>query len=148
MEISLHIVVFLINKCKTHWDNHNICPEVNPYNFPCPFLFIFICLYVILKGSSRAHMEAVERIPCQILLPPVPADCWICLGLAGGPLLDITVSHRQCHVTLSSGVILLLEDLVKKWTKVSMFILEMVGATGPGRGILTLRFRNTHLSSK
>lgn len=59
-------------------------------------------------------MEAVERIPCQILLPSVPADCRVCLGLAGGPLLDVAVSHRQCHVTLGSGVILLLEDLVKK----------------------------------
>nr|BAE90569.1 unnamed protein product [Macaca fascicularis] len=50
----------------------------------------------------------------SILLPSIPADCRVCLGLAGGPLLDITVSHHQCYVTLSSGIILLLENLVKK----------------------------------
>lgn len=59
-------------------------------------------------------METVERIPRQVLLPSVPADCRIRVGLAGGPLLDVPVSHRQCHAALGSGVLLLLEDLVKK----------------------------------
>lgn len=69
---------------------------------------------VLLQGPAGAHMEAVERIPCQVLLSPIPADCRVCLGLAGGPLLDITLPYRQCHAAVCSGVVLFLEDLVKK----------------------------------
>lgn len=38
--------------------------------------FLLLCLFFCYsKGSSRPHMETVERIPCQVLLPSVPADC-------------------------------------------------------------------------
>lgn len=80
-------------------------------------------------------MEAVERIPYQVLLSPVSADCRVCLGLAGGPLLDIALPHRQCHAAVCSGVVLFLEDLVKKRAEVSALLWEMVGAVGSDKEI-------------
>uniref|UniRef100_A0A4X1TZI9 Uncharacterized protein n=1 Tax=Sus scrofa TaxID=9823 RepID=A0A4X1TZI9_PIG len=93
---------------------HGHLPALHPHHLPSAGRRLQRGHHHQAAGSEGAHMEAVERIPGEILLPSVPADCRICLGLAGGPLLDVTVSHRQCHVTLSSGIILLLEDLVKK----------------------------------
>lgn len=84
----------------------------------------------VLQGPEGAHVEAMARIPCQVLLPAVPADCRVCLGLAGGSLLDITLPYRQRHAAVCSGVVLFLEDLVQKWAKVSAFLWEMVGITG------------------
>lgn len=71
-------------------------------------------LCVLLQGPEGAHVEAVERIPRQVLLSSVPADRGVCLGLAGGPLLDISLPDRQCRAALCSGVVLFLEDLVEK----------------------------------
>lgn len=85
---------------------------------------------VFFQGPEGAHVEAMARIPCQVLLPAVPADCRVRLGLAGGSLLDITLPYHQRHAAVCSGVVLFLEDLVQKWAKVSAFLWEMVGITG------------------
>lgn len=71
-------------------------------------------------------METVERIHCKVYIFAIPVGGWICLGLAGCALLDIKIYHCKCHVTLCSGIILLLEALVKKRIEVSLTELELV----------------------
>lgn len=75
MEISFHIIECVcFQKCETHRDNHNISSKKSILIIFRIHFYLFF-LYVTFKGSSRAHMEAVERIPGQILLPSIPADC-------------------------------------------------------------------------
>lgn len=62
----------------------------------------------------------MERIHCKVYIFAIPVGSWICLGLAGCALLDIKIYHCKCHATLCSGIILLLEALVKKRIEVSL----------------------------
>ena len=64
-------------------------------------------------------METVAGVLRQVPFPAISADSRVCLGLAGGPLLDVALYHRQCHVALRAGPLLFLEAVVEKGAEVS-----------------------------
>lgn len=40
-----------------------------------------------------AQLAAVGGVPSEVLRASIPADCRICMGLAGHPLLDVPLHH-------------------------------------------------------
>ncbi|XP_066545600.1 bifunctional apoptosis regulator isoform X1 [Amia ocellicauda] len=56
-----------------------------------------------LSAAGGAQLEAVDRVPGEVLPVALPADRRVRLGLAGGALLDIPLRHRQRHAAVAAG---------------------------------------------
>ena len=60
-----------------------------------------ICLGCICLAGTQ--LATVGGVPREILRASIPADCRICLGLVGRPLLDIPLHCGQRHAALCAG---------------------------------------------
>lgn len=58
------------------------------------------------------------RVSCEVPPASVPADCRVCLGLAGRPLLDISLHHCEHHAAVCAGRLCPVETLDKSQDQV------------------------------
>ena len=63
-------------------------------------------------------MATVGRVSCEVPPASVPADSRVCLGLAGRPLLDISLHSCQHHVAVCAGRLRTVETLDKSHDQV------------------------------
>lgn len=89
------------------------CVKVSPHNF----LHLFLCIYSCSppkKDLREPTWKQWREFLIKYSFLPYQLIAEFSLGLAGGPLLDVTVSHRQRHAPLGFWNYSLLEDLVQK----------------------------------
>lgn len=80
--------------------------------------------------SVGAQLATVGRVPGEVRPASVPAYSGVCLGLAGRPLLDVSLHHRQRHAAVGSGGLCAMEPLDKSQVQVH--------AVGGGAGAISL----------
>lgn len=73
---------------------------------------------VVLCSLVGAQLATVGRVSCEVPPASVPADSRVCLGLAGRPLLDISLHYCQHHAAVCAGRLRTVETLDKSHDQV------------------------------
>lgn len=76
----------------------------------CCILLVVTCLCAL--RAAGAQLGPVGGVSSQVPPAALPADSRVCVGLAVGPLLDVSLRHRQHHAAVRAGGLRLVETLV------------------------------------
>lgn len=68
---------------------------------------------MFLYLSVGAQLATVGRVSCEVPPASIPADSRVCLGLAGRPLLDISLHYCEHHAAVCPGRLRPVETLDK-----------------------------------
>ncbi|TKS68554.1 Bifunctional apoptosis regulator RING finger protein 47 [Collichthys lucidus] len=101
---------------------HTCCPAISPIDHSVESSFLntqhfSTIMFCFLRRPCAllvgAQLAPVGRVSCEVPPASVPADCRVCLGLAGRPLLDISLHHCEHHAAVCAGRLRPVETLDK-----------------------------------